>query len=147
MGDAEAIRDAAMNSLADDTNSAVDDVNSLVDESEIYSVATKSLDKFVENLSVDVVIPERTWDARFWQKYIASYGVALGELNIGSARAMQKDLNDTSTDCFKRAIITANAVKTMFDLNYYENNSLNIPDIYNFISVVSVKYTDQFQSC
>ena len=66
MGDAEAIRDAAMNSLADESKSTADQANSLIDETKVYDVATKSLDNFVDNLSVEVIIPERTWDARFW---------------------------------------------------------------------------------
>ena len=139
---ADAIRDAAMNAMADGSRDAAADANSDIDTDAVYDVATKQLDEFVEGITVDVVIPERTWDARFWQKYIASYGVALGDLNIGSARAMQKNLADTSTDCFKRAVITANSIKNTFDLNYYENNSFNIPDFYNFIAVISVKYTD-----
>merc|ERR1712166_41349 len=57
------------------------------------------------------------------------------------------DLSQTDTDCFKRAIITANALKTMFDLNYFENNSFNFADAYNFGSVIGVKYIDQFQAC
>ena len=85
---ADAIRDAALNALADGTRNAATDASTAIDVDAIYNTTAKTLDQFVENITIDVVIPERTWDARFWQKYIASYGVALGDLNIGSARAM-----------------------------------------------------------
>ena len=70
---------------------------------------------------MNVLIPSEIWTKLFWDKYLASYGVCLGDFNIGMARAMQKDIAATNTDCFLRSLHASNAIKDTFDLNFYTN--------------------------
>lgn len=64
------------------------------------SSAGDSLTAAWDSFDLDVLIPSQIWSLLYWEKYLASYGVALGDFNIGMARAMQKDIGNTSTDCF-----------------------------------------------
>ena len=64
------------------------------------SGAGDSLTAAWDSFDLDVLIPSQIWSLLYWEKYLASYGVALGDFNIGMARAMQKDIGNTSTDCF-----------------------------------------------
>ena len=64
------------------------------------SASTESLTAVWDSFNLDVLIPSKIWTLQYWEKYLASYGVCLGDFNIGMARAMQKDIGNTSTDCF-----------------------------------------------
>ena len=64
------------------------------------SSSTQALTDVWDSFNLDVLIPSKIWTLLYWEKYLASYGVCLGDFNIGMARAMQKDVGNTSTDCF-----------------------------------------------
>ena len=100
-----------------------------------------------EDFDMNVLIPSEIWTKLFWDKYLASYGVALGDFNIGMARAMQKDISSTNSDCFLRSLHASNAIKNTFDINFYTNQSFNIPDIYMHVGQIAIGLTDQYIGC
>ena len=100
-----------------------------------------------DSMNIDVLIPSQIWTLTYWEKYLASYGVCLGDFNIGMARAMQKDVGNTSTDCFLQSLHTSNAIKNTYDINFYTNRSFNYPDFQNHLSQIAIGLTDQFNAC
>lgn len=136
----ETVTDSTVNVVADFINTNGTNVGGLAQSTAAnalnqlqiasnFSAATDSVAAAFDSFNLDVLIPSKIWTLQYWEKYLASYGVALGDFNIGMARAMQKDVGNTSTDCFLKALHSSNAIKNTFDVNFYTNASFNFPDL------------------
>ena len=106
--------------------------------SEIENIASTAIDG--KDINIDGI--NALFVQGFWEEYLLSYGQALAQFNIGSARAMQENILETSTTCFQKALLCGSSIQHIFDVNMYEHRSLNLPDFVNLISILQVKALD-----
>ena len=70
---------------------------------------------------IDLGIPQ-IFDDEFVSNYIASYGVALGQMNLGLSRSLQFDISKTDSDCYTKAVDSSNEIEEIFLSKNYSNN-------------------------
>ena len=69
--------------------------------------------------------------------YIASYGIALGLINIGFMRGLTDNIfgaNFEQSDCFEKAHISSEGIERLFNVKNYNNELYNIMDATNLFS-------------
>lgn len=86
-------------------------------------------------------------DQEFFNSYIASYGQAIGDFNLGLTRSMQKDINSVSTDCYLKAQISSDGIEDMFKAENYENQTYNWAGVFANFQQVQVLAMDQYFAC
>ena len=83
--------------------------------------------------------------------YIASYGVALGIMNMAVMHGLQPSTGDIegfeASTCFKNAFQTSIATEAILNINNYANGVPNQADFLNLASQLQLKFTDQSLSC
>ena len=73
-------------------------------------------------------------------------GALVGQLNKGLCKAFLDDPNDTTSDCYKSCDDTSTTITSFFS-GYTSWNAITTTDIFNQVSVSSIKFLTQNADC
>lgn len=79
--------------------------------------------------------------------YLADFGTAVGELNVGGCLAFQDDPTDTTTTCYASCDSSASAIAAIFDVTTYTDSTFNTAEFLDFAQTGAIYILNQMEDC
>lgn len=78
---------------------------------------------------------------------LSVWSANIQDLNRGAMKAMQKDMDDDTTDCYYAATATNESIEAALDLTNYSSETFSFATFTDYGQVTAIQLMDQFTRC